>query len=276
VKQDQFFARYGVSTWLYERRGLTEALEKISTTGFRVVELWANEVHLEPRLSPDIPAVRALMARLGLSAHSLHAPFYSDLRIGDPDPACRFRWRAAMVPSLHYAAELGAKGMVFHVSAIRGENDERTCADGAKAVVAFVEEEVRPLAKQLGVHILLENMVNYGWPRFGCSMAELAAAFPGEDYRFCIDVGHTVLNHIEQTADIAAAGRRLMSIHSSNNDGQKDLHLLPTEGVIDWPGVVAALDAAGYAHPIILEVNGGDDPDPILARLGTLWRQLPD
>ncbi|MCL4534021.1 MAG: sugar phosphate isomerase/epimerase [Bacteroidetes bacterium] len=276
MNQDQFFARYGVSTWLYLRHRLPDALEKIADAGFRIIELWANEVHLDPRLKPDIPGTRAIMAALGMRAHSLHAPFYGELRIGDPDPAYRARWRAAMEPTLCYAAELGARGVVFHVSTISGENDERSCAEGAKVVVAFVEEELRPLARQAGVHLLLENMVDHGWPRFGCSMAELTSAFPGDDYRFCLDIGHTTVNKLDQKAEISQAGKRLMSIHGSNNDGQHDLHQAPTDGVIDWPGFMSALDTAAYDHPIILEVKGGDDPDAVLARLREFWRYLPD
>ncbi len=275
MDRSQFFARYGVSTYLYTKRSLTEALEAIAGAGFHIVELWASETHLEPRLRPDIAATRALMGRLGLTVHSLHAPFYPELHIGDPDPAYRAGWWAAMEPAMHYAAELGAQGAVFHVSTIRGENTPERCAEGAKAVVEFVEDRLRPLAKQVGVHILFENMVNYGWPRFGCSMAELAERFPDPFDRFCIDVGHSHLDKVPPRDDVKAAGRRLLSIHGSNNDGQKDLHNSPTDGSIDWPDFLAALDEAGYRHPVILEVKGGDTPDSILAQLTELWRHLP-
>jgi sugar phosphate isomerase/epimerase len=276
VNRDAFFARYGVSTYLYEAHPLFEALEKIAAAGFHILELWASQTHLDPRLKPDISATRALMQRLGLEAHSLHAPFWPELHIGDTESSYRFLWGEAIFPSLHYAAELGAKGVVFHVSTIRGENTAERCAEGAKIVVAFVEEELAPLAKQLGVSLLIENMVNYGWPRFGCPMAELAAAFPGPDIRFCIDIGHTQLNKIDPQQDIAAVADRLMSIHCSNNDGRADLHSVPTDGLINWPAVAANLEASGYSDPYILEVKGGDHADQVLERMQRLWRELPD
>jgi sugar phosphate isomerase/epimerase len=276
LNSDHFFARYGVSTYLYERYPLTESLEKIAAAGFRIIELWASGAHLDPRLSPDIPAVKSLMCRLGLQAHSLHAPFFSDLHIGDVDPSYRKAWGEAVFPSIYYAAELGVKGVVFHVSTIRGENTLERCVEGAKIVTAFVNEELAPLAKQVGVHILLENMVNYGWPRFGCSMAELATSFPGDDIRFCIDIGHTQLNKLPPIDDILAAGPRLMSIHCSNNDGNTDRHDSPTDGVIDWPAVARLTDANGYTDPYILEIKGGLEADSVINRLQYLWRELPD
>jgi sugar phosphate isomerase/epimerase len=275
MNRDAFFARYGISTYLYEAYPLFESLEKIAAAGFHILEMWASQTHLDPRLKPNIPATRTLMRRLGLEAHSLHAPFWPDLHIGDVGGAYRARWGEAIFPSIHYAAELGAKGVVFHVSTIRGENTPEKCLEGAKIVKSFVDEELAPLAAQLGVHILMENMVNYGWPRFGCPMSELAKWFPGSDIRFCIDIGHTRLNNIAPREDIAAVADRLMSIHCSNNDGRLDLHSVPTEGDIDWPDVASALESSGYKDPYILEIKGGDHADQVLGRLHTLWKDLP-
>jgi sugar phosphate isomerase/epimerase len=275
MQREAYFARYGLSTQLYNKLPITEALEKIAGGGFRIVELYGNAIHLDPICQPDIPAIRRKMSDLGIRAHSLHSPHREELYIGGVDPAYRARWREAMVPSLHYTAELGARGMVFHVSNLRGRNDAQTCAEGAKLVTAFVEEELRPLASQLGVHLLLENMTNRGWPRFGTSFRELTDAFPGEDYRFCIDFGHTLINKVDPKQDIADAGSRLMSVHCASNDGEQDMHWLPVDGALDWPAIMTALDAAGYNWPIILEIHSHGDPEGLMERLKVMYEALP-
>lgn len=67
--------------------------------------------------------------------------------------------------------------------------------------------------------------------------------------------------------EIAVAGRRLISIHADSNDSQTDLHLLPSQGVVDWGAVRAALQQSGYEGKYVLEVSlriADWDPDRFL------------
>ncbi len=272
MNRDQFFGRYGLSTWLYKNRSLEEALTRIAAAGFRQVEIWAWGAHLDPRLRPDLAQAKALVSRLGLRVHTLHAPSERALRIGDPNPSLRPGWMEAVGPCLEYAAELGARGVVVHVSTLGEALEPPAYAEGCRAVVEFVHQ-LRDRGRALGVRIILENMVDYGWPRFGTTLEELAGVFPEPDLGFCLDTGHAALNRRPIAREVAAAGSRLLSTHCSNNDGQKDDHNPPIQGVLDWGEVVAALDGVGYRYPLIMEIAGGEDPDAVLESLAGMWRE---
>ena len=51
-------SEYAFSTWTLDRKPLKEALALIKENGFDDLEIWANAVHLDPGLNPDIHQVR--------------------------------------------------------------------------------------------------------------------------------------------------------------------------------------------------------------------------
>lgn len=268
-----FFDRYAISTWLFVNAPLEEALRKIAAAGFRWIELWGDGHHLDPRLPVDLAALSRLLADLGLRVHSVHTPF-TGLNIGHPtlgDPA---EWRAVVGRSLEQAAALGAGVAVVHPSAFREPVSPDLQPRSRDLTLAFVAELVEQ-ADRLGLRIALENMIDYGFWRLGTSLAELAALFPDARIGFCLDTGHAAINGRDPVAEIQAAGDRLVSVHAANNDGQSDLHNPPTEGVVDWARVEAALQATGYGHRLVLETAGRGDPDAVLTRLSRLWQELP-
>jgi sugar phosphate isomerase/epimerase len=68
-------------------------------------------------------------------------------------------------------------------------------------------------------------------------------------------------------AEISAAGKRLLSLHVSNNDGLSDKHWMPDRGVLDWQLIKKHLARIHYPAEYVLEVRGGEDPDSVLAQL---------
>jgi sugar phosphate isomerase/epimerase len=228
--------------------------------------------HLDPRLEPDLDAVGRLLAELGLGAHSVHTPF-SGLNIGHPtlgDPAL---WRRLVGESIRGAGALGASACVVHVSSYQSPVPDSLVGD-ARAAVRDLVAELAEVAESAGTRVALENMIARSYWRQGTTLAELAADFPDPRIGFCLDTGHAALNRASQTAEVNAAGERLISIHAANNDGNTDLHTPPTEGVIDWSEVTTALDSIGYRHHLALETHGRGDPDVVLARLVRLHLEL--
>jgi sugar phosphate isomerase/epimerase len=267
-----FFDRYAVSTWLFSSRPLDAALREIADAGFTWIEIWADRYHLDPRLDPDVDAVGRLVADLGLRVHSVHTPF-NGLNLGHPTLGDAAEWRRLVGESIRHTGALGAHLAVVHPSSYRDplpEGTEGQSREIARAAIADLTE----IAASAGTRIAVENMTDFGYWRYGTSIGELAAEFTDPRVGFCLDAGHAALNHIPLASEVAAAGDRLISIHAANNDGQRDLHSVPTEGVIDWPAFEATLAEASYRHHLVLEVNGRDDPDAQLARMKNLWREM--
>lgn len=122
------------------------------------------------------------------------------------------------------------------------------------------------------VRDLLENLIARPHlpRRFGISLAELSQAFPGDEIGFCLDTGHAVLTGLDLSAEISAAGRRLLSTHIASNDGLADKHWLPNTGVLSWESIRRCLIEGGYEGRYVFELLGGADPDEVLRQAAAL------
>lgn len=270
MNRDSYFELYGVSTWLYAKRSLEEALTKIAGAGFRQVELWAEGSHLDPRVAPDIRAVGVQLKNLGLRVHSVHLPF-ARMGKGPEDLSPMDYWLDLSRTTLEYCAQLSGRAAVVHV---RGPAHEASPEDDASGAIAMVQA-LKLTADRLGVRLALENMLRLGQRRFDLSLVELARVFPDESIGFCLDTGHAAVNGVDVLAELHGAGPRLLSVHANNNDGRSDLHASPVQGVLDWTAVEDGFRAVGYEGPRILEVSGWDtDPDDVLRELPELWRHF--
>ena len=70
---------------------------------------------------------------------------------------------------------------------------------------------------------------------------------------------------------MAPYGARLLGTHLNDNLGISDpagpttwlddLHLLPFDGIADWPGIAARLARSGFAGPLTFELNRASKPN---------------
>ena len=257
--------RYGVSTWLYEKKDLIEALSKIASAGFSYVELWANEYHLDPRIDPDLKSIKRSIHANSLSVDSIHTPF-SGLDIGYPDKSLLPVWLDVMGKCFAHCCELGAHNAVVHLYSHERPLPRRQETEARQLVEKFVYELV-DRGSRFGVDIALENLPSHGTPGYTHSLESLSQIFDGEGVGFCLDVGHAAINGFDIDREIAAAGSRLQSVHVSNNDGIGDMHWEPFEGVLNWDRIEGTLRDSGYEGPLFLEVNGGAEPDKVLEKI---------
>ena len=58
----------------------------------------------------------------------------------------------------------------------------------------------------------------------------------------------------------------LATTHVHDNHGQRDDHLAPFEGTIDWTGALMALQKIGYDGTMMLELASADPAAPALGR----------
>jgi sugar phosphate isomerase/epimerase len=119
-------------------------------------------------------------------------------------------------------------------------------------------EHLRAFAKPLGVTLLLENIPNeLSTPE---RLAELVRTAHFEDVGFCFDSGHAhIMSTVLQAFDVMKHAIR--STHLHDNRGDKDAHLLPGEGTIDWNECATLLRDAPHAPPMLLELEGEEQTD---------------
>ena len=73
-----------------------------------------------------------------------------------------------------------------------------------------------------------------------------------------IDTGHRNIGGDPAEA-LRTIGGHLITLHLHDNHGERDEHLLPGRGNVDWTGVVGALDEIEYPGVFMYELSRPED-----------------
>jgi sugar phosphate isomerase/epimerase len=261
-----------LSTYLFVSRKLTrDLISQISDAGFNGLEIFCSRSHFDYTSRAEIQNIAGALADAKLKLASLHAPTSRDLSAtregGQPLSICeveRVRRIEAMDElkrAIDVAEELPFSRMIFHMGG------SRETADPRKRDAAFSSLEHLILhAKHVGVTICVENTTSeMGSPTYLRSFIDETRL---SDLRFNFDIGHAHLAdgaEDNRIADSFAPLREFVaSAHIHDNHGDKDEHLPPYEGTIDWPAAVKLLKTVpdvGANLPLMLELKEKIGPE---------------
>lgn len=90
----------------------------------------------------------------------------------------------------------------------------------------------------------------------------------------CWDFGHANLVYADQTECLRMLGHRLKVTHVHDNSGQRDDHLSPFRGNVNWFDIMRTLAETGYAHDFSFEVRRIIDPEIPEEIKDSLWRHV--
>ena len=259
-----------LSTYLFVSRKLTrEMLGQIADAGFSGVEIFCSRAHFDYSSKVEAREIAKVLADLRLTLTSVHAPTSRDLSAtresGQPLSICeveRVRRIEAMDElkrAIDIAETLPFPRMVFHMGGTRETADLR------KRDAAFSSLEHLVLhARHVGVTICVENTTSeMGDPTY-------LRAFYDETrltgLRFNFDVGHAHLadGAAEERIEKSFAPLRelVVGVHVHDNHGEKDEHLPPYDGTIDWSAAIRVLKTADdRSLPLLLELKEKTGPD---------------
>jgi sugar phosphate isomerase/epimerase len=253
-----------LSTYLFVSRKLTrELLGQIAGAGFSGVEIFCSRAHFDYTSKAEAQAMAVILSDLRLTLTSLHAPTSRDLSAtresGQPLSICeveRVRRIEAMDElkrAIDVAEDLPFPRMIFHMGGTRETADPR------KRDAAFSSLEHLILhAKHVGVTICVENTTSeMGDPTY---LRDFYDETRLAGLRFNFDSGHAHLGDGPEKELIEkgfAPMRDLVSgVHIHDNHGEKDEHLPPYDGTIDWPAAIKILKTAPEANlPLLLELK---------------------
>src|SRR5271157_571696 len=259
-----------LSTYQFISRKLTpELLGQISAAGFQGVEIFASRGHFDYNSKTEARAMAGALSANHLFLSSLHAPTSRDLSAtregGTPLSICeveRVRRIEAMDElkrAIDVSEDLPYPRMVLHMGGPRETSDPR------KRDAAFSSLEHLMLhAHHAGVVLSLENTTSeMGDPQYLRSFVDETRL---TGLRFNFDIGHAHLADGPQDERIAnsfAPMRELIAgVHLHDNHGEKDEHLAPYDGTIDWPAAISLLKTVPAANlPITLELKEKTAPD---------------
>jgi sugar phosphate isomerase/epimerase len=260
-----------LSTYTFISRKVTrELLGQVAGAAFHGVEIFCSRSHFDYNSKAEIQEIGRALADNRLKLASLHAPTSRDLSAtregGQPLSICeveRVRRIEAMDElkrAIDVAEELPFARMIFHMGG------PRETANPRKRDAAFGSLEHLMLhARHLGVTICLENTTSeMGAPSYLRSFVDETRL---SDLRFNFDIGHAHLADGAEADRVAESFAPLCdlvgSVHVHDNHGEKDEHLPPYEGSIDWQSAIKLLKTtpAGENLQLMLELKEKVGPD---------------
>ncbi len=263
-----------LSTYLFVSHKLTpELLAQISENGFSALEVFCSRAHFDYGSKQEIQALASALEANRMTLSSLHAPTSRDLSAtresGTPLSICeveRVRRIEAMDElkrAIDVSEELPFSRMVLHMGGTRETADPR------KRDAAFSSLEHLVLhAHHAGVTLAMENTNSeMGDPAYLRSFVDETRL---TGLRFNFDIGHAHLadGPAEERLEKSFAPLRELaaSVHLHDNHAEKDEHLPPYDGTIDWNAAIALLKTAPREDlPVVLELKekfGADAPSP--------------
>ena len=235
-----------LSTYLFVNRKLTAALVgELARAKLSAIELFCSRGHFDYRSPDDARELASWLAGNHLSLHSIHAPTTRDaypmrdsgspLLISDPERIRRQDAVDEIKRALDLVESVPFRTCVLHVAGHRDIPDQR------RWDAAFSSLELLSLfAKQRGVTIALENTP--GEMATPANLKNFLEQTRLTNVKLCFDTGHA---HLEGgvVAGLEVLGGLVVTTHVHDNRGERDDHLPPYEGTIDWNSVLAAMPA---------------------------------
>jgi sugar phosphate isomerase/epimerase len=259
-----------LSTYLFVSRKLTpELLGQISEARFQGVEIFCSRSHFEYAAKTEVRAMAGALEAHKLQVVSLHGPTSRDMSAtresGTPLSICeveRVRRIEAMDELkrvIDVADDLPYERLILHMGG------SRETADPRKRDAAFSTLEHLVLhAHHAGVTICVENTTSeMGDPNY-------LRAFVDETrltgLRFNFDIGHAHLAELPEDERIeksfAPMCELVASVHLHDNHGDKDEHLPPFDGSIDWTAAIKLLKTTPDVNPpLVLELKEKTGPE---------------
>jgi sugar phosphate isomerase/epimerase len=274
-----------LSTYLLISRRLTpDLLGPVADAGFGGVEIFCSRSHFDYHSQQEIRDFASALAGRSLKLSSMHAPSNRDLgparEGGSPLSLCeteRVRRIEAMDEfkrAIDVAEVMPFPLMVMHMGG------SRETADARKRDAAFSSLEHLVLhARHAGVTLAIENTLSeMGDPAY---LKQFVDETRLAGLRFCFDTGHAHLADGPEEARLEKSFEPLRELvataHIHDNNGEKDEHLPPFEGTIDWKIAAKLLRSApAKPLPVVLELKEQTGPEakPLAAQLETARKAM--
>jgi sugar phosphate isomerase/epimerase len=266
-----------LSTYRYIQQPLTAALlAEIAHAEIAAIEVFCAPNHFNYRNEQKVREIADVLGEYHLALHSLHSPTERDLApgresgvplsISDSERIRRIDAIDEVKRALEVAERVPFRYLIQHMG------HGRDAADPRKLDAAFTSLEILSVfAKARGVAIALENTPNeIGSP---ASLQRFIADTHLHDLRLCLDTGHA---HMEGTVEVAfdAMRERVVTSHIHDNHGEKDEHLLPFAGTIDWDATLGSIADAPQPVALVLELKAQPDGTPALDQIRSTYDKL--
>src|SRR5271170_7754467 len=255
-----------VSTYLFVKERLHPGiLDGLVRNGVQAVEIFAARQHLDyANRKAHVKEIADWFRGSGIPLSSVHSPLYADyewgragappVNVASPDRAGRIEAMDEIKRALEIAEQIPFRFLVQHIGNQNEEFDEKKFEAAMTSI-----EHPRAFAKPLGVKILIENIPNeLGTPE---RLVEFIQTSHFDDVGVCFDFGHAhMMGDVAQAFETVKS--HIHSTHVHDNAKDRDSHLWPGAGSIDWEQAMELLRSAPNTPPLMLEVAEDEKISP--------------
>jgi sugar phosphate isomerase/epimerase len=268
--------RKAISTFVFVKSRLHSGmLDKLVQAGAEAMEIFAARGHFDYTDRQQVREIGNWFKHSGVPLNSLHSPMYTDYEWGrtgtppinlvDSNKSRRVESMDEIKRALEIAETIPLGFLVQHLGNSGEAFDPQTFEYALSSI-----EHLHAFAKPLGVKVLLENTPNeISAPE---KLGQILETLHLDDLGICFDFGHAYM-----AGDIEAAFKKLQrhvrSTHVHDNKQEKDAHLFPGEGSIDWKQAMALLANAPHRPPVLLEIDGEGRKD-VMEKFTDAFRML--
>jgi sugar phosphate isomerase/epimerase len=266
-----------ISTYIYVKERLHPGLlDGLVRGGAQAIEIFAARQHLDyANRKQHVREIADWFRTSGIPLNSVHAPLYADyewgragaapLNIASVDRAGRIDAMDEIKRAIELAEHIPFRFLIQHIG-VGGESFDDHKFEAAMTSI----EHLRAFAKPLGVRILVENIPNeLSTPE---RLVEFIHTAHFEDVGVCFDLGHAnMMTDVPQA--FATLKDQIRSTHIHDNNKDRDSHLWPGAGSVDWKEAMELLCSAPHTPPLLLEIEDDEKINPI-EKMGQTFEKL--
>jgi sugar phosphate isomerase/epimerase len=194
-----------------------------------------------------------------------------NINLIDPEKSRRIAAMDEVKRALESAEQIPITACTLHLGHKDDPWNPRALENSLTAI-----EHLKAFAHPLGVRILLENLQNeITTPEH---LLEIVRVGHFDRVGFCLDIGHAHLASPENNTGIDEAFElmkpRIAQLNLHDNQSQKDDHLWPATGAIDWTNVAKHTATLPANTPGIFEISHDleETPESVTKKASDLWR----
>jgi sugar phosphate isomerase/epimerase len=270
----------GVSTYPFAKERLHPGiLDQLVRGGAQAIEVFADRQHFDyANRKQHVREIADWFRANPVILHSIHSPVYADYesgRAGGPpvniavsDRKLGIEAMDEIKRAIEVAEQIPFQFLIQHIG-VTGESFDDRKSDAAMTAI----EHLRAFAKPLGVRILLENIPNeFSTPE---KLVEFIRTAHFDDVGVCFDLGHA-----HMTSSVAEAFETLKghirSTHVHDNAKDRDTHLWPGKGTINWQEAMSLLRSSEWKPALLLSVKAEEQKKDIAPDMADAYKKLEE